>query len=88
MGNSDYLLAMAGRKAKARRRAALAPLREAVAKASEPTLVGVRFASGTASTLAHTSGLSWRDFVGARCSGCAGFTAADVRRVIGGKGDA
>lgn len=85
MSNSNLLLAMAGKKAKARRRAALAPIREAIEKGNAPTLDGVAFASGTAAGLATEAGLSWRDFTGARCSGCAGFTAADVRAVIGAR---
>lgn len=85
MSLNDLLLAMAGQRSKARRRKALAPIREVMDKASVPSLKGVPFASGAAETLAKDADLTWRDFTGAKCSGCAGYTAADVRRIVGGK---
>jgi hypothetical protein len=85
MGYQDLLLARAGRKSKARRRAALAAVRAVVEEDRAPTLEGVAFVSRTAKALAEDAGLGWRDFAGARCSGCAGYTAEDVRRVIAGR---
>jgi len=82
MSYQDLILARAGRRSKARRRAFLAPLRAVVDDQTHRTLAGVAFASGAAQALAEEAGLDWRDFTGARCSGCAGFVADDVRRII------
>ena len=85
MSIQNDLLAMAGKRTKAKSRAMREPVEKAVAKERRPTLAGVSFASARAVELAREAGLSWRDFVGARCTGCAGYTADDVRAVIGGR---
>jgi hypothetical protein len=82
MSGQDILLAMAGKKTRAKKAAVLAPIREAVKKARTPNLSGVSFASARAAELARDAGLSWPDFVEARCSSCAGFTADDVRQLL------
>jgi len=88
MSLQNILLAMAGKRTKARRAAVLAPILKVVEEAAVPSLSGVSFASGPAAQTARDAGLSWQDFAGVSCSGCAGYTVADVRRIIGGKAHA
>lgn len=85
MSLQDLLLGMAGQRTKARKREALKPIRDVVEAESVPSLKGVDFASNAAETLATEAGLTWQDFAGAKCSGCAGYTASDVRRIVGSK---
>jgi hypothetical protein len=82
MSNTDILLAMAGKRTKARKAAILAPLREIVKKVNEPSLLGVSFASAKAASEAAAAGLSWQNFAGLACSSCSGYTVADVRRIL------
>lgn len=85
MSIQDIIRANAARRVKAKKRKALAPVQAVMDKVNEPNLKGVDFASNRAEELAEEAGLSWQDFVGVKCSGCAGFTAQDVRTVIEGR---
>lgn len=80
--------ARAGRAAKARSEAQRRQVREAVKEATEKGLEPVPFASGRAAELAAYYGLAWPAFQGRTQSSHSGFTAADVRTIIGAGAEA
>jgi hypothetical protein len=84
---TERIWAKAGAKARARSEAVRRPLRKAVKAAVVQGLDGVDFASSTARKLAEDAPLAWPDFEGLIPSSDRGFTAADVRAILGARDD-